>query len=289
ATTITACARFSDRYSSAVGMVMRRWQAFNSSLVRPWSSGPKMIATRLASASAASSHAASRGDTALLRYSPGRQVVPTVRVRSASAEARSRWTAAPASTSPPCTAIVVAVRSRADATGATRRRSLNPMFLSARETDPILPACIGRHRTKAIRSARFMARVDSTYPLRPSLQSKPNRRLRHAPCGRAFRGAGCSGSLVFWHPRSMALLRIRKFPDDVLKHPARKVESINGDLNSLIDSMAQTMYAAPGVGLAAPQVGESKRVIVLDTDHEEPGKHLLKLINPRVVEAEGKV
>jgi peptide deformylase len=87
----------------------------------------------------------------------------------------------------------------------------------------------------------------------------------------------------------MALLRIRKFPDDVLKRPARPVENINGDLNSLVDSMAQTMYAAPGVGLAAPQVGESKRIIVLDTDHEEPGKHLLKLINPRVVEAEGKI
>ena len=87
----------------------------------------------------------------------------------------------------------------------------------------------------------------------------------------------------------MALLRIRKFPDDVLKRPARPVESINGDLNSLVDSMAQTMYAAPGVGLAAPQVGESKRIIVLDTDHEEPGKHLLKLINPQVVQAEGKV
>ena len=87
----------------------------------------------------------------------------------------------------------------------------------------------------------------------------------------------------------MALLRIRKFPDDVLKRPARPVENINGELNSLVDSMAQTMYAAPGVGLAAPQVGESKRIIVLDTDHEEPGKHLLKLINPRVVEAEGKL
>src|SRR5262252_8480283 len=87
----------------------------------------------------------------------------------------------------------------------------------------------------------------------------------------------------------MALLRIRKFPDDVLKRPARPVENINGDLNSLVDSMAQTMYAAPGVGLAAPQVGESKRIIVLDTDHEHPGKHLLKLINPRIVEAEGSI
>jgi len=87
----------------------------------------------------------------------------------------------------------------------------------------------------------------------------------------------------------MALLKIRKFPDEILKQPAGPVANINGNVNSLIDSMVQTMYAAPGVGLAAPQVGDSSRIVVLDTDHEDPGKHLLKLINPRVVEAEGKV
>ena len=87
----------------------------------------------------------------------------------------------------------------------------------------------------------------------------------------------------------MALLKIRKFPDDTLKEPAAPVKNINGNVEGLIDSMVQTMYAAPGVGLAAPQVGESKRIIVLDTDHENPGKHLLKLINPKVVEAEGKI
>jgi len=87
----------------------------------------------------------------------------------------------------------------------------------------------------------------------------------------------------------MALLTIRKFPDETLKKPAEPVGNINGSLNSLIESMVQTMYAAPGVGLAAPQVGESSRIVVLDTDHEEPGKHLLKLINPRIVESEGKI
>jgi peptide deformylase len=87
----------------------------------------------------------------------------------------------------------------------------------------------------------------------------------------------------------MALLKIRKFPDDVLKHPAEPVANIDARLNALLDSMAQTMYAAPGVGLAAPQVGESVRAVVLDTEHEDPGKHLLKLINPRIVEAEGKI
>ncbi|HUO06328.1 MAG TPA: peptide deformylase [Candidatus Binataceae bacterium] len=87
----------------------------------------------------------------------------------------------------------------------------------------------------------------------------------------------------------MALLKIRKFPDDALKQVAAAVENINGDVAGLIDSMVQTMYAAPGVGLAAPQVGESQRIVVIDTDHEEPGKHLLKLINPRIVESEGSI
>jgi peptide deformylase len=87
----------------------------------------------------------------------------------------------------------------------------------------------------------------------------------------------------------MALLKIRKFPDTVLKEPPKPVENIDGSLNGFLDSMAQTMYAAPGVGLAAPQVGDSRRIVVLDTDHENPGKNLLKLINPKVVEAEGSI
>jgi peptide deformylase len=87
----------------------------------------------------------------------------------------------------------------------------------------------------------------------------------------------------------MALLKIRKFPDAALKQPATAVDHIDGSLNGFIDSLVQTMYAAPGVGLAAPQVGDSRRIVVLDTDHENPGKHLLKLINPKVVEAEGSI
>jgi peptide deformylase len=87
----------------------------------------------------------------------------------------------------------------------------------------------------------------------------------------------------------MALLRIRKYPDPALKQTATAVDSIDGEVSALLDSMAQTMYAAPGVGLAATQVGERRRLVVLDTDHQHPGKHLLKLINPRIVEAEGSI
>ena len=87
----------------------------------------------------------------------------------------------------------------------------------------------------------------------------------------------------------MALLKIHKYPDPVLKQVAQAVANINGGLTGFIDSMTQTMYAAPGVGLAAPQVGDSRRIIVLDVDHEHPGKNLLKLINPEIVEAEGSM
>jgi peptide deformylase len=87
----------------------------------------------------------------------------------------------------------------------------------------------------------------------------------------------------------MALLRIRKYPDPALKQCALPVDNIDGGVSAFLDSMAQTMYAAPGVGLAATQVGDTRRLVVVDTDHQHPGNHLLKLINPRIVEAEGSI
>jgi peptide deformylase len=87
----------------------------------------------------------------------------------------------------------------------------------------------------------------------------------------------------------MALLRIHTFPDPALKEAAREVRDIDGRINTLVDSMVQTMYAAPGIGLAAPQVGESRRLVVVDIDHQNPGKHLLKLVNPEVIETHGSI
>jgi peptide deformylase len=86
--------------------------------------------------------------------------------------------------------------------------------------------------------------------------------------------------------------RIHKFPDPVLLQKARPVETIDGRLVQLLQDMAETMYAAPGVGLAAPQVGVSERAIVVDCDSEEErkagkGRGLLKLVNPEILEAEG--
>lgn len=87
----------------------------------------------------------------------------------------------------------------------------------------------------------------------------------------------------------MALRTILKFPDEALKHAATPVKDIDGNTSALIADMRDTMYAAPGVGLAAVQIGIPARVIVLDVDHEEPGKHRLELINPVIAERDGTI
>jgi peptide deformylase len=83
--------------------------------------------------------------------------------------------------------------------------------------------------------------------------------------------------------------RIYTYPAPVLKEVANDVTDIDGAVAKTIDDMVETMYAAPGVGLAAPQIGLSQRVIVLDVDHENKGKQLLKLVNPVITESEGEV
>jgi peptide deformylase len=70
---------------------------------------------------------------------------------------------------------------------------------------------------------------------------------------------------------------------------APEVANIDGGLVETIDDMVETMYAAPGVGLAAPQIGLSQRVIVLDVDQENKGSRLLKIVNPVIVEREGEI
>ena len=85
----------------------------------------------------------------------------------------------------------------------------------------------------------------------------------------------------------MALLPIRLWPDPVLRASAAKVEVFDEELRRLVDDMVATMYAAPGVGLAAPQVGVSRRVAVVDISvGREPGR-LRVLINPRILGRSG--
>jgi len=87
----------------------------------------------------------------------------------------------------------------------------------------------------------------------------------------------------------MAVLEIRKYPDEILKKKAEAITDINEDLHRLIDDMVETMYKANGVGLAAPQVGVSKRLIVVDTSPREANQSLIVLINPEISDSEGEI
>ena len=82
---------------------------------------------------------------------------------------------------------------------------------------------------------------------------------------------------------------ILHYPDPRLKQGGQNVSDITGDLVQTIDDMVVTMYDAPGIGLAAVQIGVPQRVIVIDINHEEPGKDLLKLINPVISAREGEI
>ncbi len=87
----------------------------------------------------------------------------------------------------------------------------------------------------------------------------------------------------------MAILPIRLYPDPVLLTEAEEVKDINGELQRLIDDMAATMYHAPGLGLAANQVGELRRVIVFDVSQKEGKPELQVLINPVITHGEGEI
>jgi peptide deformylase len=86
----------------------------------------------------------------------------------------------------------------------------------------------------------------------------------------------------------MAVLEILKYPDPRLKKKSLPVEKFDDDLRRLIADMAETMYAAPGVGLAAPQIGRSLRLAVIDVTRANEGKNLLVLINPEIASADGE-
>jgi peptide deformylase len=87
----------------------------------------------------------------------------------------------------------------------------------------------------------------------------------------------------------MAILDIRTYPDPVLAQKAQPVENIDESIRRVLDDMAETMYAASGVGLAAPQVGISLRMIVVDASPRVEGEKLIKLVNPVVTFGEGSV
>lgn len=87
----------------------------------------------------------------------------------------------------------------------------------------------------------------------------------------------------------MAKLSILRYPSPLIRKKSLPVTAIDGDLQRFIDDMVETMYAAPGVGLAAPQVGALKQVIVLDPHDDRGPSRPLALINPQLVDANGQI
>ena len=82
----------------------------------------------------------------------------------------------------------------------------------------------------------------------------------------------------------MAIIPIRRAGDPVLREKARRVRAIDSSILKLIEDMWETMYDAPGVGLAAPQIGISLRVVVIDVNDDNP----IALINPEIVKRSGE-
>lgn len=87
----------------------------------------------------------------------------------------------------------------------------------------------------------------------------------------------------------MAVLPIRKYGDDVLRLPALPVAEIDAGLQQLIDDMIDTMYAAPGVGLAANQVGVSHRLMVIDLSVGRRPDECHVFINPEIIDSWGEI
>lgn len=83
------------------------------------------------------------------------------------------------------------------------------------------------------------------------------------------------------------VLEIRKFPDPVLRKKAVDVTSFDNELRELVSNMAETMYKAPGVGLAAPQIGVSKKLFIIDISEHKDG--LMVFINPTITKTMGEI
>lgn len=81
----------------------------------------------------------------------------------------------------------------------------------------------------------------------------------------------------------MAKLKLYEYPHPVLKKKAEKVAAVDDELRRFLDDMLETMYAEAGVGLAAPQVGVSKRVVVIDIAHEGEKPAPMFLVNPEII------
>jgi peptide deformylase len=86
----------------------------------------------------------------------------------------------------------------------------------------------------------------------------------------------------------MSIQKIYQYPESVLRKETEKVATFDNNLASLVEDMAETMYDAPGIGLAAPQIGKSIKLIVVDTSEDKEGeREYMPLINPEIITHEG--
>ena len=86
----------------------------------------------------------------------------------------------------------------------------------------------------------------------------------------------------------MSILKIYEYPDPVLRKKTVKVTAFDEELTTLVEDMADTMYNAPGIGLAAPQIGRSVKLIVVDTTVQIDGeKEYMSMVNPEIITHEG--
>lgn len=86
----------------------------------------------------------------------------------------------------------------------------------------------------------------------------------------------------------MSIQKIYQYPESVLRKETQKIDTFNGELAELVEDMAETMYDAPGIGLAAPQIGKSIKLIVVDISEDKEGeKKYMPMINPEIVTHEG--
>lgn len=87
----------------------------------------------------------------------------------------------------------------------------------------------------------------------------------------------------------MSILKIYTYPEPVLRKETEKVTAFDDNLSQLVADMGETMYDAPGIGLAAPQIGQSLKLIVVDTTKQSDGeKEFMAMVNPEIIDREGK-